>query len=203
MNLRRAIPWWMVSFRLLAGPVIAVLAIRLPDPQIWLGALISTGVLSDVYDGILARRWKTETAALRIADSSADIVFWVGILTAAIVRHGAELRARLWLVIAVLVLEAIDVGLGWLKFGRMPSYHTYGAKLWGLLLALAAVALLGFDRWAWLVTCSMVWGIVSELEILTISVVLPEWAYNVKSLRRALAVRREMMAARKAEASLR
>lgn len=33
--------------------------------------------------------------------------------------------------------------------------------------------------------------------------ILPEWTYNIKSLRRAFAVRREMMAARNAEASLR
>lgn len=148
----------MVCFRVLAGPLIALLAMRLPRPQLWLGVLIATGVLSDVYDGILARRWKTETPALRIADSTADIIFWLGILTAAIVRHSADLRARLGLVIAVLVLEAIQVGFGWLKFKRMPSYHTYSAKSWALLLAAAAVALLGFDRWAWLVTCSLGWG---------------------------------------------
>lgn len=46
-------------------------------------------------------------------------------------------------------------------------------------------------------------GIASELESLTISMILPEWTYNIKSLRRAFAVRREMMAARNAEASLR
>ncbi|MGO9325446.1 MAG: CDP-alcohol phosphatidyltransferase family protein [Terracidiphilus sp.] len=203
MNLRRVIPWWMVSFRVLAGPVIAALAIRLQSPQIWLGLLIATGFISDFYDGILARRWKTETAALRIADSSADIVFWVGILTAAIARHGAELKARVGLVIAVLVFESIHIGFGWLKFGRMPSFHTYAAKLWGFLLAVAAIALLGFDRGAWLLTCSLIWGIACQTESLTISILLPEWAYNVKGLRRAIALRREMRAVRKPEASLR
>ncbi len=203
MNLRRVVPWWMVSFRVLAGPAIAMLAMRMPGPQLWLGSLIATGFVSDIYDGILARRWKTETAALRIADSTADIIFWLGILTAAIVRHGADLRARLGLVIAVLVFEAVHLGFGWLKFGRMPSYHTYAAKFWGALLAAAAIALLGFDRWAWLVTCSLVWGLACQTESLTISILLPEWAYNVKSLRRAIALRREMLAARMAEASLR
>ncbi|HVN94090.1 MAG TPA: CDP-alcohol phosphatidyltransferase family protein [Terracidiphilus sp.] len=203
MSLRRSIPWWMVGFRALAGPSIAVLAMRMPRPQLWLGGLIAAGTVSDIYDGILARRWRTETAALRVADSSADIVFWLGILTAAIVRHGAELRARLGLVIVVLVFEAIHLSFGWLKFGRMPSFHTYSAKLWGALLAAAAIALLGFDRWAWLVTVSLLWGIACEAESLTIAIVLPEWTYNVKTLRRAIALRREMLAARETQASVR
>ena len=62
--------------------------------------MIAAGFLSDVYDGILARRWGTETAALRVADSAADTVFYLGVLSAVIARHWPVLRDRLALLIA-------------------------------------------------------------------------------------------------------
>lgn len=190
------IPWAMVGFRALLGPVLALVAWRGSHPQPWLGAMIAAGFVSDVYDGILARRWGTETPALRVSDSLADIVFYLSILIAVLLRHGPVLRERAWLLVAVLALEAGRFVFDWIKYGRMASYHSYVAKAWGVLLAVAMIALLCFDAAFWLVTVALVWGIACELEGLAMSLLLPEWTYNVKTLPRAFALRRAMLAAR-------
>jgi phosphatidylglycerophosphate synthase len=192
LNLKRVIPWSMVISRVLLGPMVVVVSWRLTQPQLLLGAMIAAACLSDVYDGILARRWGTVTAALRISDTTADTVFYLGVLAAVIVRHWPVLRARIALLVALLILEAFRMGFDWLKFHRMASYHTYSAKIWGLLLAVATIALLCFDRGFWLLTLALAWGILSDLEGLAISVILPKWTHDVKSLRRALALRRQM-----------
>jgi phosphatidylglycerophosphate synthase len=198
MNWRRQIPWTMLILRTALGPAIAVAA-RLPKPELWLGAMIAAGFLSDVYDGILARRWGTAGPALRAADSAADTVFYLGVLTAIVERHWPVLRANLGLLAVLLALEVIRWIFDWIKFRRMASYHSYAAKIWGVLLAAATIALLCFDRAFWLVTVALIWGILCDLEGLTMSLLLPEWAHDVKTLPRALVLRREMRAGNRAQ----
>jgi phosphatidylglycerophosphate synthase len=183
----------MVTVRAALGPALA-LAARGRGPQLWLGAMIAAGFLSDVFDGILARRWKTDTDVLRLADSAVDIVFYLGILAAIIERHMAALRERAWLLLVVICFEAGCKVFDWVKFGRMASYHSYSAKLWGILLATAAFSLLCFDRGWWILTGALVWGIVCNLECLTMSLVLPEWTRDVKTAFHALKLRRRVPA---------
>ncbi len=161
--------------------------------------MIVAGFLSDVYDGILARRWRTETARLRVADTAMDTLFYLGVLMAVIVRHGAELRARLWQVVAVLAMEAIRLAFDLLKYGRSASYHAYSAKAWGILMAATALAALCFDRAYWLITVALLWGLVNELEGIIMSLMLPEWTYNVKTLFRAAELRRAQLTNRKGQ----
>jgi len=189
----------LVGLRACLGPVCALTAWLVPKAEPWLGAMIVAGFLSDVYDGILARRWGTETARLRVADTAVDTIFYLGVLMAVIVRHGAELRTRLWLVAAVLAMEGIRLAFDYLKYGRSASYHAYSAKIWGILLAVAALAALCFDRAYWLMTWALVWGLANEVEGFIMSLMLPEWTYNVKSLFRAAELRRVQLANRKGQ----
>ena len=192
-SVRRAIPWSLIVFRALLAPLIVAAALWLPTPQLWLGAMIAAGFLSDIYDGVLARRWGTDTAALRISDSAVDTVFYLGVLGAVVLRHWPVLRERAWLVIAVLSLEAIRMAFDLLKFRRMASYHSYAAKLWGVLLAIATIALLCFDSAYWLLTVALVWGILSELEGLIMSALLPVWTRDVKTIGIALRIRKDLL----------
>jgi CDP-diacylglycerol--glycerol-3-phosphate 3-phosphatidyltransferase len=193
MNWRLQIPWTMLVCRAILGPAIAIMA-RLPNPELWLGTMIAAGFLSDVYDGILARRWGTATPVLRIADSAADTVFYLGVLAAITERHWPVLRANLALLVALLALEALRWIYDWLKFRRMASYHSYAAKFWGVLLVAATLALLCFNRAFWLVTAALAWGILCDLEGLAMSILLPAWAHDVRTLPRAFAIRRGMLA---------
>jgi phosphatidylglycerophosphate synthase len=190
----KAIPWSLVFFRFLLGPAL-VLAARQPSVAgPWLGAMVVAGFLSDIYDGVFARRWNTVSSALRIADSAVDAFFYLGVLVAIVQRHGPAIRERLWLLAAVIALELLNCLCGFIKFHRMPSYHSYAAKLWGLLLATSAITLLSLDRGQWLITLALVWGIACELEGLAMTALLPEWTHDVKTLARALAVRRAILA---------
>jgi CDP-diacylglycerol--glycerol-3-phosphate 3-phosphatidyltransferase len=189
---RKTIPWSLVVFRFLLGPAL-LLAARSSIAGFWLGAMVIAGFLSDVYDGVLARRWNTASSALRIADSAIDIVFYLGVLAAVVQRHWAAIRDRLWLLVAVIALEILNCVFGLIKFRRMPSYHSNVAKFWGFLLAVSTVAVMSFNSAHWLVTLALAWGIVYELEVFAMSVLLPKWTRDVKTLSRALALRRELL----------
>jgi len=187
---RTAIPWSLVIFRLLLGPALLILALHVPAAGIWLGLLFVLGPVSDIFDGVLARRFGTATSRLRISDTVVDTVFYIMVLATVVELDWAAIRGRIWLIAAVIAFEAVRHVFDLAKFGRIASYHTYSAKIWGLLLMLAVGTLLCFRHGAWLLTVALVWGIVSELEGLVFSMLLPEWVHDVKTLPRALAIRR-------------
>lgn len=191
---RTAIPWSLIVLRLLLGPIIVFAASRAAGPQPWLAVLFLVGPVSDIFDGVLARRFGTATAALRIADTVVDIIFYFFVLVAAVTINAPAIRSRSGLIIAVIALEAARLFLDLLKFGRIASYHAYSAKIFGLLLMLSAARLFCFKGGMWLITLTLIWGIISEVEGFAFSVLLPVWVHDVKTLPRALAIRRKLRA---------
>src|SRR3990167_5874203 len=102
-----SIPWALVIFRLAAGPALITLAM-LGGRAFAVAAVVvlSLGVLSDILDGIIARRLKVATERLRRFDSRADVAFWVSATVAVHLMYPALIDAT-WPVIAVLAtLEA-------------------------------------------------------------------------------------------------
>jgi CDP-diacylglycerol--glycerol-3-phosphate 3-phosphatidyltransferase len=190
----------MVACRAALGLALPLAAVRLAHPEPWLGTMLATGLLLDIYDGILARRWGTDTAALRISDSAADTAFFLGVLVAIVVRDWPPLHARLWLLAALLILEITRWVFDWAKFRRLASYHTYASKFWAILMVAAAVALLCVHGAFWLVTLALAWGIACDLEGLAMSLLLPVWTRDVKSIRRAVELRKEILSARDLDA---
>ena len=66
------------------------------------------------------------------------------------------------------------------------------------MLIAATVVMFCFNRGFWLLTVALAWGILCELEGIVFSVMLPDWAHDVKALPQAIALRREMLARRAA-----
>src|SRR4051812_36808234 len=121
---------------------LTLLRLVLAAPLIWIGVtrgsgrlaalLIVAGFVSDIYDGVIARRFGVATAGLRRLDSAVDTIFY---LAAAFmvwrIHPEAVLRYR-WLVVAILATQALNHAFEVWKFGREASYHAYSAKAWGL-----------------------------------------------------------------------
>lgn len=104
----------------------------------------SLAIASDIFDGIIARRLGVSTPQLRQADSWADIcLFLVVALSTWWVYPDVILTFRIPLLI-VLGAQLSLFGLSLAKFQKMPSFHTYTAKAWGLALLVATISLFGF-----------------------------------------------------------
>ena len=185
----------LVGLRVLGCPLIVFGAWRDWDGR-WLGAIVVVALVSDIYDGILARRWGGETAGLRMSDSVADTIFYLGVVWALWVREPQVLRGnwRWW--VGLFVIEGVRYGFDFWKFGKAASYHSYMAKAWGLLIAVAVVGVLSFGGLRWLVWVALVFGIVVNAEGLAMSLMLPRWKNDVKTLGRAWVLRKEMLAER-------
>lgn len=188
------IPWLLAGARAVLGPVM-VLGARAQWNGLTLAALVVTALLSDVFDGVLARRWKCDTPAVRLFDSMADIVFYLGCATALWLRYPGILRGLALPIGGVVALEALCLGVSLAKFGKLPSYHSYLAKTWGLVLASALVAsFLTKPTAAWILP-ALALGALANLEGIAMSLIMPVWRQDVKSL--AVAWRLRGIAARR------
>jgi CDP-diacylglycerol--glycerol-3-phosphate 3-phosphatidyltransferase len=196
--MKETLPWAMVWLRVALCPVI-VLGARHGWDGKWLGFIVLAALVDDIYDGVLARRWGCATERLRRADSTADTVFYLGVAAALWLRQEQLLRVN-WKLLALLgVLELLRYGFDWLKFGKTASYHSYLAKAWGLVMGAAVIGVLSFGGPRWLVSVSLMIGIASDVEGLAMSLMLPRWRNDVKTLAFAWKLRGEMLEQRQEE----
>jgi phosphatidylglycerophosphate synthase len=192
--LSRRIPRMLVAVRVLLAPAILLMAIH-HRQGLPMAAAIIAALLSDIYDGIIARRLRVETAALRRADSVADTIFYAAAAWSAWVLAPAAVRSVSRSLTVLLALEIFRYLFDYGKFRREASYHSYGAKLWGLVLALALILLLAFNISGWILRTAIWLGIISDIEGLAISIVLPVWSHDIRSIAHALRARRRVLAA--------
>src|SRR5271170_3394511 len=101
--MKRHLPFALTTLRLLLGPVALACALTNVPRWIYLPILV-TGTLSDIYDGILARRFGVATPALRRYDSVADVIYYLFILAAAYFLCRPVIMQN-WRLIALILLS--------------------------------------------------------------------------------------------------
>ena len=148
--------------------------------------------ISDYYDGVVARHYGVDTAAVRRFDSATDVVFYGAAFTAVLLLHPqivSQYRYGLGSVLGLLLLRVI---VDLFKFRREASYHMLSAKAWGISLFIALVALLGFNRVGWPLFMAITLGIITQLEGLLATLVLPCWTHDVPTIWHAYQIRQQV-----------
>ena len=178
-SLKQRIPALLIAARILLGPLLFGLVLTNQGPALILAALIAA-MLSDIFDGVIARRMKIATERLRVADSYTDAWFfvWVG---AAIWRAVPQLVEDYRLpLLTELALQLASYAYDLVRYRRISSLHAYSAKLWAITLFIAAGSLLAFHYGPpiWL---TFAFGLVSFFDALAIKLILPGWHHDVLS----------------------
>jgi CDP-diacylglycerol--glycerol-3-phosphate 3-phosphatidyltransferase len=191
----RRIPLLLTSIRAALAPVVVILALFYPFPSFdpsraAFGFCLVAALLTDVFDGILARRLGIATPGLRRLDSVADSLFYAAATFAAWRLYPSAIAERLVPIAVLVVLEIARYAFDAAKFRREASYHMWSSKLWGLALFAAYFALLacGSDRF---MTAAILIGIAADLEGLAISVVLRSVKNDVPTLLHAIRMARD------------
>jgi len=184
-----AIPFALITLRVLLAPLVLLLAYGnmrgLP-----IALCVFVALVSDYFDGMIARRTGTVTIGLRRFDSISDSIFYVAVLVAIWHLESAVVFRFKWLLIPLLALEAARIAFERIKFGHMAAYHMWSSKLWGLLLAIATMALLGYGIGGNLVAAALIVGIICDVEGLAISFTLPTARHDVPTILHAIRIRR-------------
>jgi phosphatidylglycerophosphate synthase len=174
------IPWILIGLRFTIAPLLLLDALNGTTGN---GFIVgyTIAVLSDVFDGIIARSLGSSTMELRQADSWADICLYLCIvISTGFVHPNVITQFQIPLLIAIAgQITLFTVSL--IKFGKFPSFHTYTAKAWGVSLFIAVVGLFGFNNATW------IWGAIvlcwiNSIEEIIMTLILSEWTHDVLSV---------------------
>jgi phosphatidylglycerophosphate synthase len=193
-NWKLRLPALLVSFRaaLGLGLVAANSAIH---NQIIFAVCILAALLSDVYDGVLARRWQIDTENLRRWDTRADTLFYLCVFVVAVLRYPEAFQNRWLLITALVAVEVIQHAFAAIKYGRHASYHSIISKIWGLMMAASMIALLGFGVNNWFMDLTIIWGICCNVvQVLVMTLLLPTWHRDIPTLVHAWKLQKQLLA---------
>jgi CDP-diacylglycerol--glycerol-3-phosphate 3-phosphatidyltransferase len=186
---RFAPPLGLTTFRLLLAPTVIVLAFAGVTGWVWPVVLLAA-LLSDLFDGMAARRLGVDTPLVRRFDSATDVVFYLGVLAAVTILRWDVLVEYRWLLVAVLGLEVVCNLVSLTKNRTLPATHTYLAKGWAVLLALSFAVVLGWGTPFPLLDLTLAYGIIVDLEVIAIILVTPGPAVDVPTVIHGLKRRR-------------
>ncbi|WP_300667397.1 CDP-alcohol phosphatidyltransferase family protein [Desulfoluna sp.] len=179
-----SVPNTISLFRLACSPVILWFA--------WTGeerpflAFLTSALVSDFFDGSIARLLKHTTELGAKLDSMADFLLALAVLPCIWWLWPHLLDTELPYFMLILVGSFAQLTCGYVKFGRTPSYHTWTAKSATLLLSISLIVLLYTQDVSAPFRFSAMLHLASTVESILITLILPTWNYNVHSLWHAL-----------------
>jgi len=185
-------PHRLIFLRLLLGLVIIPLSLLpVPGYPVIACAILGTGLLSDFLDGYLARLQGISNESLRRWDSTVDVIFFLGVAAATMIRCPDFFLHEKAIPLVILVgAEAMTYVVSYVRFRREVATHSIGAKIWTLFLFAALVEIILRCRSGWLFEVTFWFGLVTRLEIAGILLVLKTWTTDVPSLYHAFLLRK-------------
>ncbi|WP_018674905.1 CDP-alcohol phosphatidyltransferase family protein [Riemerella columbina] len=185
------IPYLLVFSRLFLAPVAVWIAYRYgQSANLILFGIIVWGIVSDIFDGIIARHQNISTVQLRRWDSQMDLVFWIAIAVSCYILHPEIIKAHRWGIISVFILEGLCYAVSFIKFGKETCTHAFLSKIWGLLLFSTFVGMIVFSYGGILLKITIIWGIISQLDVILIILLLPKWQNDIPSVYHAYLIRK-------------
>ncbi len=189
--MKKHIPISLVLFRLALAPIILGLIYFLKeDARILVIVLMYLGLISDIFDGIIARNLNVATEKLRRYDSQADMVFWLSIGFATWMLYPKLISDNSTPITIILCMEAACYIISIIRFGRETCTHAFLSKMWGLSLLAAFTSLIGFDHAGVPFALAIALGLISHIDRILITLILPAWAHDIPSCYHAYLIRK-------------
>lgn len=155
--------------------------------------LVIAALLSDVLDGALARRLGASSETGRLLDSWADLLIALVSFAGATLLWPDTMREEAGYFALVLTALVIPNVWGVVRFRRLLGYHTVSAKASGVFLAVSAVLLFtGLTPAPFRLAAFVELAVAAEY--IAISLILPQWTGEMKSVVHAWRQRRGVVA---------
>jgi len=176
------IPYLLIAFRLVLGPIMIALTYAYgTSVRIVLMLLLLLGILSDIFDGIIARKAGVATVKLRRMDSQVDVVFWLCAGWCAWLLNPEIIMDNKYAIATIFIMEVLTYVFSLIKFGKETCTHALLSKFWGIALFAAFTALIGFGYGGITLALAVVFGIISHIDVYLIILFLPKWTHDVPS----------------------
>lgn len=178
------------AFRIAASPAL-ILAGTLGDRDLFV-ILLGLFLLSDFLDGALARAFHKRTLLGARLDSWGDIAMYACASVGALLLWRDVIMREAVYLSAALGMLGFSGAACLIKHRQLPSYHTYSAKLSTAVIGISALLMFaGFSPWPF--RLSLVLLALAAAEETAITFILPEWRPDIRTMRHATTVRREIL----------
>lgn len=185
------IPITLIYSRLLLGFVsIGLSLLNIKHYTIIAFVILSLGLLTDVFDGIIARKLNVSSQKLRRLDSTIDQIFFISVAFATYIQCPEFFSTHATKLIILLGLEALAYLICFLKFRKEIATHSIGAKTWTLFLFATLVQVIFQCQSIMLFNLCFWIGMVTRLEIIAIVLTLKVWTNDVPTFYHAIKLRK-------------
>jgi CDP-diacylglycerol--glycerol-3-phosphate 3-phosphatidyltransferase len=186
----KKLPIILIYSRLIIGLIIILLSFKQIDNYKFISVLLlSVGLLTDIFDGIIARRLNVSTETLRRMDSTIDQIFFISIAVATYIQCPDFFIVNSLKLTILFGFEGLTYLICFLKFRKEIATHSIGAKVWTLLLfgtlvqiILQCQSIILFNICFWV-------GLLTRLEIIGIILTLKKWTNDVPTIFHSLKLR--------------
>ncbi|HMH33266.1 MAG TPA: CDP-alcohol phosphatidyltransferase family protein [Puia sp.] len=168
-------------YRLFSAPLLVLMIVYdRPDVFKW---LLAVSFLTDAVDGFLARKYKVGSVFGARLDSIADDLTILAAVVGMIAFKKEFLKEEFVLFIFLLALYLFQTILAFIKYRKMTSFHTYGAKVAAVLQGVFLLLLFFLPQPVYILFYLAMIATGAELvEEIILVFLLREWTADVKGL---------------------
>lgn len=185
------IPKILIFSRLAIGLLLLLLStLHIDHYPVIAVILFSIGLLTDIFDGIIARHLNISTQILRRLDSSVDQVFFLSVAAATFIQSPAFFYHNYIKLLIIIGTEALAYLVCFIRFRKEVATHSIGAKLWTLVLFATIIQLILTGTSGVLFDICFYLGILTRIEIIAIILIIPVWTNDVPGIYRAVLLKK-------------
>ena len=179
----------IISFlRILLAP--GLLLVGIFDEPHWFLWLYAGSLLTDFLDGFLARLLDQQTKLGSQLDTVGDVMTGLAVILGGSLIWPEIFRGEAYSFLAIIIMLTCSGIVTLLNYRHLPSYHTWTAKLSTVILGVGAWFMFAGVT-PWVFRTGVVVLVISALEEIAITLILPEWRPNIPHVFRACELRKE------------
>jgi CDP-diacylglycerol--glycerol-3-phosphate 3-phosphatidyltransferase len=152
--------------------------------------LIALGLISDILDGIIARKLGISTAKMRRLDSTVDQFFWLAVVASCYIIAPEFFKSNLIQILILIGLEVACYIVSFVKFRKEVATHAISSKIWTLTLFATLIQIIAVNHSVILFNICLYLGIITRLEIISIFLIIKNWTNDVPSVYHAVLIRK-------------
>ncbi|HRH09881.1 MAG TPA: hypothetical protein PLU73_00125 [Bacteroidia bacterium] len=175
---------YVLSYSRLALTLLILLMTIIEPMQnsITISVILVMALLTETFDSALAKRFKLYSVSLRQLDSKIDTFFWFSVLVLVMAVFPEFIKAHVVQIFTLITIEILVLFIGYNKFKKSLALHTYSAKVWAALLTITVLNLCGGNDGRIVFNMAFIWGILSQIEAISIILKLRSYRADVKSI---------------------
>lgn len=189
--MKNKIPIMLIYSRLFIAWLILSLGIaKFETSSVIIAWLLVIGIITDIFDGIVARHLKLSTIHLRQLDTKIDRLFWICALVSLAMLHPDFLIDHFAGIVILGFLELAAWFIGKLKFKENISFHSILSKFWAISILITFLDALNDGKANLSFSITFWYGLIAQLDIVFIAFILPELQCDIPSAWHAIQIRK-------------